>query len=65
MGPGAQKKKKKTDLYLYRKVSLAHFFLKVYLFILYEYTFTVFRHTRRGHQTSLQMTVSHYVVAGN
>jgi len=40
------------------------FFFKTYLFIIYEYTVTVFRHTRRGHQMSLQMVVSHHVVAG-
>ena len=41
------------------------FFLKIYLF--YEYTVAVFRYTRRGHPISLlslQMVVSHYVVAG-
>jgi hypothetical protein len=26
--------------------------------------YTVFRHTRRGHQIPLQMVVSHHVVAG-
>jgi len=31
------------------------------LFIIY----TVFRHTRKGHQIPLQMVVSHHVVAGN
>jgi len=40
------------------------FFLKIYLFIIYKYTVAVFRHTRRGHQISLQMVVSHHVVAG-
>jgi len=40
-------------------------FLKIYLFIIYKYTVAVFRHTRRGHQISLQMVVSHHVVAGN
>ncbi|EDL09890.1 mCG147327 [Mus musculus] len=36
-------------------------------FILFvcEYTVTVFRHTERGHQISLQMVVSYPVVAGN
>jgi len=34
------------------------------LFIIYEYTVAVFRHIRRGHQISLQMVVSHHVVAG-
>jgi hypothetical protein len=40
-------------------------FLKIYLFtyLLYKYTVAVFRHTRRGHQISLQMVVSHHVVA--
>ena len=41
------------------------FFLKIYLFYLYEYTVAVFRHTRKGCQISLQMVVSHHVVAGN
>ena len=41
------------------------FFKKNYLFYVYEYTDTVFRHTRRGHQIPLQMVVSHHVVAGN
>jgi hypothetical protein len=40
------------------------FFLKVYLFIICKYTVAVFRHSRRGHQISLQMVVSHHVVAG-
>jgi hypothetical protein len=43
------------------------FFLKrcICLFYAYEYnTFALFRHTR-GHQTQLQMVVSHHVVAGN
>jgi hypothetical protein len=40
-------------------------FFKKDLFYLYEYTVPVFRHTRRGHQLSLQMVVSHHVVAGN
>jgi len=37
--------------------------LKIYLSYVCEYT--VFRHTRRGHQNPLQMVVSHHVVAGN
>jgi hypothetical protein len=38
----------------------------IYLFYTYEYTnIALFRHTRRGHQTPLQMVVSHHVVAGN
>jgi hypothetical protein len=32
--------------------------------IINKYTVAVFRHTRRGHQISLQMVVSHHVVAG-
>jgi hypothetical protein len=35
------------------------------LFYLYEYTVAVFRHTRRGSQISLQMVLSHHLVAGN
>jgi len=42
--------------------SFLSFFFK---FILHKYTVAVFRHTRRGHQISLQMVVSHHVVAGN
>jgi hypothetical protein len=41
-----------------------HLFIKIYLFIIYKYTVAVFRHTRKGHQISLRMVVSHYVVAG-
>jgi hypothetical protein len=37
------------------------FFLR---FIICKYTVAVFRHTRRGHEISLQMVVSHHVVAG-
>ena len=40
------------------------FFLKIYLFIICKYTVAVFRHSRRGSQVSLQMVVSHHVVAG-
>jgi hypothetical protein len=36
-----------------------------YLFNVYEYTVSIFMHTRRGRQISLQMVVSHHVVAGN
>jgi hypothetical protein len=43
---------------LFRLVSLS----VVYLF---EYTVTVFRHTKRGHQIPLQVVVNHHVVAGN
>ena len=40
------------------------FVVFIYLFYVCEYTVTVFRHTRRGHQISLLMVVSHHVVAG-
>jgi hypothetical protein len=41
-------------------------FLKIYLLFIFicKYTVAVFRHTRRGHQMSLWMVVSHHVVAG-
>jgi hypothetical protein len=45
-------------------VALKVLFLWRYLFIICKYTVAVFRHTRRGHQISLQMVVSHHVVAG-
>ena len=43
------------------------FFFKriINLFYLYEYTVAVFRHTKRGHQISLQLVVSHHMAAGN
>lgn len=31
----------------------------------HEHTVAEFRHTRRGHRTSLQMVVSHHMVGGN
>jgi hypothetical protein len=37
---------------------------KICLFIICKYTVAVFRHPRRGRQISLQMAVSHHVVAG-
>jgi hypothetical protein len=40
-------------------------FFDNYLFYVYEYTVAILRHTRGGHQTSLQMVVSHHVVVGN
>jgi hypothetical protein len=46
------------------EVGFEDFFFKIYLFIIYKYTVAVFRHTRRGRQISLQMVVSHHVVAG-
>jgi hypothetical protein len=33
----------------------------MYLFTIYKYTVAVFRHTRKGHQISLQMVLSHHV----
>jgi hypothetical protein len=36
----------------------------IYLFITCKYTVAVFRRTRRGHQISLRVVVSHQVVAG-
>jgi hypothetical protein len=39
-------------------------FLKDLFIIICKYTVAVFRHTRRGHQISLQMVVSHHVVVG-
>jgi hypothetical protein len=39
-------------------------FLKIYLYIICEYPVAVFRCTRRGRQISLQMVMSHHVVAG-
>ena len=39
-------------------------YLFIYLFYAYKYTnIDLFRHTRRGHQTPLQMVVSHHAVA--
>jgi hypothetical protein len=40
------------------------FFFKIFFFIICKYTVAVFRHTRRGRQISLQIVVSHHVVAG-
>ena len=40
-------------------------YLFIYLFNAYEYTFALFRHTRRRHQILLQMVVNYHVVAGN
>jgi hypothetical protein len=37
-----------------------------FFYFMHEYTpIALFRDTRRGHQTPLQMVVSHHVVAGN
>ena len=40
------------------------FFFFFFLRFICKYTVAVFRHTRRGLQLSLQMVVSHHVVAG-
>jgi len=40
------------------------FFFFLIIYFMHEYSVAVFRHTRRGHQISLQMVVSHHVVAG-
>jgi hypothetical protein len=41
-----------------------NFFGQDLFFIICKYTVAVFRHSRRGSQISLQMVVSHHVVAG-
>ena len=43
---------------------LIFFLLKIYLFTICKYIVAVFRHSRRRSQISLQMVVSHHVVAG-
>ena len=51
--------------YFYFFLMLLFFFLKkIYLLIICKYTVAVLRHSRRGRQISLQMVVSHHVVAG-
>ena len=40
------------------------FFKKDLFIIIHKYTVAVFKHTRRGHQISLRLVVSHHVVAG-
>jgi hypothetical protein len=47
-----------------RAAGALFFFLKIYLFTICKYTVVVFRYTRRGHQISLRVVVSHHVVAG-
>jgi hypothetical protein len=37
------------------KISTNVYFLKIYLFYVYEYTVAIFRHTRRGQQISLRI----------
>ena len=45
-------------------VFLPGFFIIIIIIIICKYTVAVFRHSRRGSQISLQMVVSHHVVAG-
>jgi hypothetical protein len=40
------------------------YFKDLFIIILSKYTVAVFRCTRKGRQISLQMVVSHHVVAG-
>jgi hypothetical protein len=48
-----------THTYIYVCVCVC-----IYLFIICKYTVAVFRHSRREHQISLRIVVSHHVVAG-
>jgi hypothetical protein len=43
---------------------LSFLFFKICLFTICKYTVAVFRHSRKGHQISLRMVVSHHVDAG-
>jgi hypothetical protein len=47
-----------------KEVCLFFFFQILFIYVC-EYTVTLSRHTRKGHQIPLQMVVSHQVVAGN
>ena len=58
-------KQKSRQYPTYLLTGQSFFFFKIYLFYVYEYTIAFYRYTRRGHQTPLQMVVSHRVVAGN
>jgi hypothetical protein len=49
---------------LYSHISFFFFFFKDLFIIICKYTVVVFRHSRGGSQISLQMVVSHHVVAG-
>jgi hypothetical protein len=46
------------------KLHLLNIYLFIYLFIICKYTVAIFKHSRRWHQISLRMVVSHHVVAG-
>jgi hypothetical protein len=52
-----------TPIYLQWLKYFFSFFLS-FFFIICKYTIAVFGHSRRGSQISLQMVVSHHVVAG-
>jgi hypothetical protein len=53
------------DIYLCIYVFMYLFiYVFIYLFIICKYTVAVLIYSRRGHQISLQMVVSHHVVAG-
>jgi hypothetical protein len=41
-----------------------YIYLFLFIIIICKYTVAVFRHSRRGHQISLWMVVSHHVVVG-
>jgi hypothetical protein len=49
---------------MYLEEGQAVIFFSKDLFIIYKYTVAVFKRTTRGNQISLQMVVSHHVVAG-
>ena len=51
-------------LLFFFNILFGFFFLKICLFYVCEYIAAVSRNTRRGHQISLLMVVSHHVVAG-
>jgi hypothetical protein len=47
-----------------RAASAFFFFFKDLFIIIHKFTVADFRHTRRGHQISLWVVVSHNVIAG-
>jgi hypothetical protein len=51
-------------IYFYFFKTLIGFFKKDLFIIVHKFTVADFRHTRRGHQISLWVVVSHHVVAG-
>jgi hypothetical protein len=51
--------------YLQQNMNIIIHTFKRFIYLFYVFEYTVFRHTRRGHQIPLQMVVSHYVVAGS